>query len=190
MNKQVHNAALMLGLTCIATGAHAATNVDDFTQFAGFGLSGEQNFSDVGRTFGEAPVVTEEVNGNLAMSMCYKTDGGYVRFLSSELAGKDHTVMGFAVSSKEPNSKCVTLAADKAPATPFNVGGLTLGMSMYDYKAVVQDRTSTGSELLSAVYSTKVTYPSGAQANAQVYIVPEFASRRLEGFQVWKTITR
>jgi len=192
-------------LALCALAAHAVETGERFTRFAGFTLAGETTLADVVHRLGPAPLVEYGESGDYRASLCYRTSAGLLSFLSEQMGGSVHTLLGFSLAPATPERlrRCAPAPANTLPAE-IAIGGLQLGMSRTQAAAVL-GRPDPGIQSVVRRYYESQVPLSGAeradylyahphaeapqQWNVTISVFATFAQDRLTEFEIWKIRT-
>ncbi len=185
-----------------------AASEDDgarFTHFAGFSLAAGTSLDEVKRRVGPAPLVEYGESSAYRASICYSTGTVLVGFMSEELGGPNHTLLGFSLTlpSPERQSHCASLPAGQLPGDPV-IGGLHLGMSRKDAATVLARPDPGIRSSVRRFYESRETLTGGERAdflfahphaqapdqwNVTVSVFATFAQDRLVELEIWKIRT-
>ncbi len=196
----------VLAFSLIATSLPSrAEDVSQFTKFAGFQLESKLPLSEVEKRIGKANLIETGEAGEYEAKICYTTPNGVVSFLSSEMGGPDHELLGFSIANRtqESESTCRKPNPDKIPSD-LTIGGIRLGMTQQEFTATlgskVQWKGNTGR------YHIQITEPLSPEelervkklwsgiverpyADVLVSIIGTFENGALIEYQIWKIST-
>ena len=157
-----------------------------FTEFAGFRL-GQHNLADVQGRLGSAPIKHVGDAGDSEYSICYSVPGGSVRFMSGELGGNSHELLGFGISSHPPMQECAPWPAS-LPIPALHVSALRVGMTRSAFIRQIGRKVRWAGQMGQAFYHS---VGSAGSVPTEVLITVEatFRANRLLSFTVWRTET-
>jgi hypothetical protein len=186
--------------------AFADETGSQFTSFAGLEL-GTVTLAQIQEKLGPAKLVETGDAAEYEASICYRTSGGLLIFLSGEMGGPEHQLLGFAVSSRDRAKACPNLPAKNAPLR-LQLAGLYLGMTKEEFKHVVATKVEWDGNIGRAFFQSKrlmtptefAKLPKNVQqatlaGNQQNYfdvsvsVIGTFAGENLTEFRVWKVET-
>ncbi|MDE1893364.1 MAG: hypothetical protein KGJ96_06450 [Xanthomonadaceae bacterium] len=197
---------IMVLFTPLAIGASAGAR---FTSFGGFRL-GIGTLADVRAVLGPAKMIESGEAGEYEVRLCYRTKQATVTYLSGEMGGPNHDLLGVSVgaTSGPDMIDCPQWPAARREPLPY-LAGLTLGMSKNAFKRVVgvdvkQDgdvsrafflsrRDFTHTDLTAMPQDVRNLVAGGGSQNCldvQISVEAYFADDRLTLFKVWKVETR
>jgi len=207
MVARVRITTLLLLASLLPPCALAAPSDDGarFTRFAGFSLASDTSLDEVKRRLGPAPLVEYGESSAYRASLCYSTGTILVGFLSEELGGPNHTLLGFSLAPVRPErqGQCASLSAGQLPGDPV-IGGLRLGMSRKEATAVLARPDPGIRSSVRRFYESRepLTGPERAdylfahpraqapeQWNVTVSVFATFAQDRLVELEIWKVRT-
>lgn len=191
---------------CFALPATAQGDGTKFTTFAGFEL-GKVTLGQITEYLGPAKLLESGDAGEYEAKICYRTNTGLVYFLSGEMGGPEHDLLGFAVSRNDTTKPCPEFPANRVPKK-LNLGGLRLGLTKAEFSRVVamnvqwegsvgrvifeSKRTMTPSEIEKLPQDVKVATLAGKMQNyfdVVVSMIGIFSGDTLIEFRVWKIET-
>ena len=179
-----------------------------YTSYSGFSL-GVGDLGDVQAKLGKATLLESGEAGEYEARLCYRTAGSVVTFLSSELGGPNHRLLGveLAAIGNGSGAGCATWPTE-IDAPPDRIAGLKLGMSQEEFVrelgATVQHdgaliraffesrRQINQAELASMSSDIRAKIKSGAlQSYFDVLVTVEgtFKDGLLQAIQVWRVET-
>jgi hypothetical protein len=187
---------------------YAQEDGSQFTNFAGFDL-GTVTLSEIEQKYGPSTLIESGDAGGYEAKICYRLDDGILYFLSGEMGGSNHKLLGFAVSvprSSEPK-KCAEFPVNKRPLK-LNLAGLHLGMAKAEFENVFTTKVKWNGTTGTTFFKSKraITQkeierlPKGVQERTKtgifqdyfdvlVSIVGYFEGNNLVEFRVWKIVT-
>jgi hypothetical protein len=197
---------ILIALICLAPFARAQSDGSQFAVFAGFEL-GKVTLGEIAKSLGRAKLVETGDAGGYEARICYRVPAGVINFLSGEMGGPDHHLLGFGVSGKDPTQPCTQFPASRAPKT-LNLAGLRLSMSKVEFARLVatkvqwegnigrafleSKRPMTPTELNGLPNDVKEATLSGKMQNyfdVVVSVVGTFSGNKLVAFTVWRVET-
>ncbi len=113
MKRDIFRLLLFL-LTLAAWPAFANQTGSQYTTIAGFQL-GTVTLLQIEGKFGPAKLIETGEPGEYKASICYQTNGALLTFLSGEMGGTEHQLLGFAVSDRDATRACSKLPAKPRP---------------------------------------------------------------------------
>jgi hypothetical protein len=177
-----------------------------FTSFAGFEL-GNTTLGEISKLLGSSRLSESGDAGEYEAKICYQTSLGTVHFLSGELGGAEHDLLGFAISRNNQKKPCPAFPLSHAPKS-LSLAGLYIGQSKAEFERVVATKVRwkrntayaffeskkqiTPSEIDRLPNEVKVATLSGESQNyfdVVVSIIGTFVDGELVKFEVWKTET-
>lgn len=188
--------------------AYAQNDGSQFTNFAGFDL-GTVTLSEIEQKYGPTTLIESGDAGEYEAKICYRLDDGILYFLSGEMGGSNHELLGFAISvpMSSEQKKCAEFPVKKI-SLKLNLAGLHLGMSKADFKKlfkrIVNWNGNTGTtffESKRAITQKELErLPKDVQEGTKdrvfqnyfdvvVSIVGHFEGNKLVEFRVWKIET-
>lgn len=196
----------LLCSACFALPASAQTDGAKFTTFAGFAL-GKVALGQIAEHLGAAKLLESGDAGGYEAKICYRTNAGLVYFLSGEMGGPNHGLLGFAVSRNDTTKPCPEFPANHAPKE-LNLAGLRLGLTKAEFSRVVatnvqweknvgraffeSKRTMTPAEIGNLPQDVRVATLAGKMQNyfdVVVSVIGTFSGGKLIEFRVWKVET-
>jgi hypothetical protein len=196
----------IIALICLSPVAYAQSDGSQFAVFAGFEI-GQVTLGQIEERLGPALLVETGDAGEYEASICYRVPAGLIYFLSGEMGGPGHKLLGFGVRSNDPAQPCSELPANRAPAN-LNLAGLRLGMSDAEYARLVatevrwegdigrafieSKRPMTPAELNRLPSDFKEAALSGRMQNyfdVVVTVAGTFSRHKLIEFRVWRVET-
>lgn len=197
---------ILIVLVCLASPVAAQSNGWQFTSFAGFKL-GNVTLGQVADDLGPAKLVESGDAGGYQAEICYRTPAGVVSFLSGEMGGRGHRLLGFDISRDEATRPCAKFPAARAPRT-LNLAGLRLGQSKAGFAHAVaanvrwegnigrvdfeSTRTMTPAEMRRIYKDVHEAMRTGQLQNyfdVVVSVEGTFSDDQLIEFRVWKVET-
>jgi hypothetical protein len=201
---------LWLALTAltalVAAPAFAQNAGEKYTVFQGYAL-GTITLGGIQRDLGTAPLVKTGDAGESMASICYRTPSGLIYFLSGELGGPEHELLGFEFKKSVSPSDCAVWPR-QLPVPKLVLSGLRLGMNKADFSIAMNTTLSWDKNIATATFESKQRMtktesekltgrgqraPStGTQPDyfdVLVSIIGTFKHGRLVCLQVWKTET-
>ncbi|MFC1821020.1 hypothetical protein ACFLZG_08065 [Thermodesulfobacteriota bacterium] len=118
----------------IVLSSYAQDDGSQFTNFAGFDLD-SVNLSQVEQKYGSTILIETGDAGEYVAKICYRLGDGILYFMSGEMGGPDHDLLGFTVSSLKNTEECANFPSIKYNLT-LNLAGLHLGMSRVDFEYI------------------------------------------------------
>jgi hypothetical protein len=198
--------AILLALCCLALPSAAGNDGSQFTAFAGFEL-GKVTLGQVAERLGPAKLIESGDAGDYEAKICYRTSLGLVYFMSGEMGGREHQLLGFGVSGNNPALPCAKFPPDLAPKT-LSLAGLRRGLTKAEFARVVttkvqwegnvgrafigSKRPMTQSELDELPEDLKEAVGAGKVQNyfdVVVSVIGTFSGDQLSDFRVWKVET-
>jgi hypothetical protein len=174
-------------LIVIAPAVHAEVPGVKFTSILDVSLGVGITFQNVIDKLGPATMMETGDAGNYQASLCYKSKNGFVRFLSNEIGGADHEVMGFIISQTVANRTCSPLPASYA-GRDLNLGGLTLGMKSDDFIHAVGGYVERRKNIFVRTFSHKVLVDD-TDFDDVITVDGAFSGGHLTVLEVWRTET-
>lgn len=187
---------------------YAQDDGSKFTNFAGFDL-GTVTLSEIEQKYGHATLIESGDAGEYEAKICYSLDDGILYFLSGELGGDIHELLGFAVSVQRisEQKKCAEFPVKKKPFK-LNLAGLHLGMSKAEFEKVFTTKVKWNGNTGTIFFESKRAMkqkelkrlPKDVQEGTKagvfqnyfdviVSIDGYFEGNKLVEFRVWKTET-
>jgi hypothetical protein len=198
---------LLLLLTSTAFPSFAEDTGEQFTDFLGFHL-GTITLAEVEKKLGPAKLIETGDAGGYEAKICYKTSIGLVYFLSGEMGGSKHELLGFAVSKNDEAKPCSPYPSSQPPPM-LELAGLRLGMTKANFSRAVRKKVQweddigrvffeskrpiTPAELAKLPKEVQQMILDGQSQNffdVLVSIIGYFSKDRLTEFQVWKVETQ
>lgn len=200
---------ILLIMALFAPVAIGASAGERFASFGGFRL-GIGTLADVRAALGPAKMIESGEGGEYEVRLCYRTRQSTVTFLSGEMGGPSHNLLGVSVATTSGPDKihCPRWPATRREPQP-NLAGLALGMSKNAFKRTVGIEVQQDGDVSRAFFLSKreFTQPdlaampqdvrnlvaSGGTQNysdVQISVEASFADGRLTRFQVWKVETQ
>lgn len=203
---RIYALTFLLCSTCFALPATAQGDGTKFTTLAGFEL-GKVTLGQITEYLGPAKLLESGDAGEYEAKICYRTNAGLVYFLSGEMGGPEHDLLGFAVSRNDTTKPCPEFPANRVPKK-LNLGGLRLGLTKAEFSRVVatnvqwegnvgrvvfeSKRTMIPSEIEKLPQDVKVATLAGKMQNyfdVVVSMIGIFSGDTLIEFRVWKIET-
>ena len=175
-----------------------------FTSFAGFKL-GSVTLSQVENDIAPATLIEAGDAGEYEASICYRTPFGLVYFLSGEMGGSEHTLIGFRLAESDSSKRCAVWPGRRA-APKMSLGGLRLGVTQTEfsrsfathirwgkgvaYVAFESKLKMTPTEIESLPEDVRLATLAGTMQNyydVLVSITGVFTDGKLSTLEVWKT---
>ena len=113
----------------------AAQNGDEYKSFLGFTLN-KVILSDIQKKIGNSKLIEKGDAGEYEASICYVVPSGYkISFLSGELGGRDHLLLGYSVRKQdtETDHDCYQLNTENAREFKPQVGKLRISMTKKEF---------------------------------------------------------
>ena len=174
-----------------------------FTSFAGFRL-GAVTLSQVTNELGHAVLEESGDAGGYMASVCYRTPSGLIYFLSGEMGGNEHDLLGFRLSRSASAKSCAIWPSNRA--TPkLIVGGLMLGLTKAQFRDAIGTKIRWDHDVAYGNFQTKrmmtrseiENLSRGAKElvrarkeqdylDVTVSIVGVFKAGRLNELKIWK----
>lgn len=201
-------ANLLAGFFAPATILSARQTGERYASFAGFRLN-VGTLADVRAALGPAKLIESGEAGEYKAQLCYRTARATVRFLSGEMGGPTHDLLGFGIAEVrgDDSANCPAWPANRR-APPLSIGDLSIGISRAEFErrvgVTVQHDGSTERAFFS---STREFTPADistmppdvqrliAQGKSQDYLDVQMAVEgvfrhdRLIALQVWKVVS-
>jgi hypothetical protein len=203
---RIYALTLLLCSACFALPAIAQSDGAKFTTFAGFEL-GKVTLGQIAEHLGPSKLLESGDAGEYEAKICYRTNAGLVYFLSGEMGGPEHDLLGLAVSRSDTTKSCPRFPANRAPKQ-LNLGGLRLGLTKAEFSRVVainiqwegdigraffeSKRTMSPAEIEKLPQDVKAATLAGKMQNyfdVVVSVIGIFSGDRLIEFSVWKVET-
>ena len=196
--------ALMLSTT-----VNAQRTGERYASFAGFRLN-VGTLADVRTALGSAKIIESGDAGEYKAQLCYRTARSTVTFLSGEMGGQTHHLLGFGVAETSSSDRvnCPTWPAARA-APPVRIGNLRIGMSRSEFERRVGVKVQRDGPIETAFFSSTRKFTTAdisampveaqkavAQGKSQGYFDVQiavegvFSQDRLSAIQVWKEETQ
>jgi hypothetical protein len=191
---------------CFALPATAQADGAKFTTFAGFEL-GKVTLGQVAEHIGPAKLLESGEAGEYEAKICYRTNAGLVYFLSGEMGGREHDLLGFAVSRNDTTKPCSKFPANRAPKI-LTLAGLRLGLTKAEFSRTVatsvqwdgnvgraffeSKRTMSTAEINNLPQDVRLATLAGKMQNycdVLISVIGIFSGDKLIEFQVWKVET-
>ena len=198
--------ASMIALCCFALPSSAADNGSQFTVWADVEL-GKLTLAEMAERLGPAELVESGDAGEYEARICYRTPSGLVHFLSGEMGGSSHQLLGFAFSGDNAALRCGELPASYRPVS-LDLDGLRLGLTKAEFAHVAgtnvrwdanvgrvsieSRRPMTPSDLADFPKIIREDVAAGKVQNyfdVVVSITATFSDEQLSEFSVWKIET-
>ncbi|MCQ4145982.1 hypothetical protein [Vogesella sp. AC12] len=176
-----------------------------FTSFAGFDL-GKATLAQVAKRLGPAKILEKGEAGEYEAKICYRMPGGTIYFLSGEMGGPDHDLLGLGIAGSSGSRSCAEFRGSEVPS--LELGGLRLGLSKAEFSRVVGGKVEWDGDVGRVAFESRrpITpaefslLPKGAKEAAEsgqlqdyfdvvVSVVGTFVRGKLSAFQVWKVET-
>ena len=162
-----------------------------FVTYAGFTL-GTASLADVQNRFGPSPLFHVGDAGDSEWSVCYASvpNNLTVRFLSGELGGPEHTLLGFQLLSvaSKGGATCPPSTAPPQLAFPRDLAGAALGMSRSSFAALLNTPLPAGAGPISQSFcGTRLI--NGTTFDRCIFVTGQFVNGRLTGLTVTLTET-
>ena len=120
---------------CCADVATAQSDEPNFTSFGKFQL-GKITLSEVVKAVGPAKIIKTGDAGESKAEICYRIPEGIIYFLSGEMGGQDHELLGFAISINDSKQQCANYPENITPKM-LHLGDLKLGQTKKEFARVV-----------------------------------------------------
>ena len=200
---------LAVWLAFIASVALAASTAERFTSFGGFHL-GVGTLTDVQSKLGPANKIESGEAGEYEVRVCYRTKSATVTYLSGEMGGPTHDLLGLSVgqTNTDDSVNCPPWPG-AIPVPPPRLAGLYLGMSRRAFAQALGAKVQLDGKVSRAFFESKRKFtPAEYQAmpkevrelvakgqtqdyfDVVVTVEGYFANNRLVKFQVWKVETQ
>jgi hypothetical protein len=200
--------SVLLALTISIAPTYAQEDGSQFTNFAGFDL-GTVTLSEIEQKYGPTTLIESGDAGEYEAKICYRLDDGILYFLSGEMGGSNHKLLGFAVcvSRTSESEKCAGFPIEKKPLK-LNLAGLHLGMSKAEFENVFSTKVKWNGTTGTALFESKRAMtqkererlPKEVQEGTKagifqnyfdvgVSIIGYFEGNNLVEFRVWKVET-
>lgn len=198
--------AILIALCCLALPSAAESDGSQFTTFAGFEL-GKVTLAQVAESLGPAKLVESGDAGEYEAKICYQASSGLAYFLSGEMGGRAHRLLGFGVSGNNAALPCAEFPTGRA-SEPLYLAGLRRGLTKNEFARVVatdvqwegnigrafleSKRPMTPSEIDKLPKDVKEAVRTGKAQNyfdVLVSVIGTFSGDRLSEFKVWKIET-
>jgi len=198
---------LFLLLISFSFPSFAEDTGEQFTDFWGFHL-GTITLAEIEKKLGSAKLVETGDAGGYEAKICYRTNAGLVYFLSGEMGGSNHILLGFGVTRNDEAKPCSPFPASQA-SSKLELAGLRLGMTKTDFSQVIKKKVQWEGNEGRASYESKrpITaselekLPREAQQmilrgqsqdffDVLVSVIGYFSQDRLTEFRVWKIETQ
>jgi hypothetical protein len=186
--------------------AHAQGDGENFASFAGISLR-KTNLSQIVEKFGPAKLVETGDAGEYEAKICYRTPMGLIYFLSGEMGGPEHELLGFGISEDDVSKPCGIFPEHQLPPE-LSIAGLRLGLSKTEFARILatkvqwegnsgqvffeSKRPMTAKELKSFPADHKAAILAGQAQNyfdVSISVFGKFSNNKLTAFQVWKIET-
>jgi hypothetical protein len=203
---RIYALTFLLYSACFALSASAQGDGAKFTSFAGFEL-GKVTLGQIAESLGPAKLLESGDAGEYEAKICYRTNTGLVYFLSGEMGGQNHDLLGFAVSRNDATTKCPEFPSKRAPKK-LNLAGLRLGLTKTEFSRIVatkiqwednvsraffeSKRTMSSAEIDNLPQEVKIATLAGKMQNyfdVVVSVIGTFSGDKLIEFRVWKVET-
>lgn len=176
-----------------------------FTSFAGFHL-GKATLAQVAKRLGPVKIVETGEAGEYEAKICYRVPDGAIYFLSGEMGGPDHDLLGFGISGSSGSRACAEFRGPVVPS--LELGGLRPGLSKAEFSRIVGGKVDWNGNVGRVAFESRrpitpaefSALPKGAQEAAKagqlqdyfdvvVSVVGTFVRGKLSAFEVWKVET-
>ena len=129
---------VLIALACLASPAASQSDGSQFTIMADFEL-GKLTLGQITKSLGPSKLVESGDAGEYEAKICYRAPTGLVHFLSGEMGGPNHKLLGFGVSVDDETQACPVFPTDHVPKT-LNLAGLRLGQSRAQFSRAVKQK--------------------------------------------------
>jgi hypothetical protein len=179
---------------------------EKYTIFHGYEL-GKITLDNIQQDIGNATLSKTGDAGESMTSVCYRTPSGLIYFLSSELGGSRHDLLGFEFKKSTSTNNC-TAWQHKLPVPKLVLNGLQLGMNKASFSKTLGTKVSWKNNIATSTFESrrKMTTTEIEKLNENdrqavltgkqqdyfdvlVSIIGTFKHGRLISLQVWKTET-
>ena len=158
------------------TSAYAGERGSQFTSFAGFDL-GAPTLGQVADKLGAAKLVETGDGAEYTASICYRTPFGLVYFLSGEMGGQEHDLLGFGIGESDSTKAKVCASWPSSRAVPdLSIGGIYLGMSKAAFASAVSSDVHWENEVAHVFFESK-RFMTQAEVNSQPQQVRQMIQR-------------
>ncbi len=205
MKKHIHS--IILFFSCVlAVQSFAQENGNQFTKFAGFELN-TVNLNEVVEKYGPTELIETGSAGGYEARICYRLKEGVLHFLSEEMGGPNHELLGFGVSGHDPSAKCASFPRELLDLE-LNIAGLRLGLTRTEFENLsltsVNWKGDTGYTFFSSKKPMSEAEISKLPQRVQkgihsgkfqkhfdvsVSLIGHFEGDILKEFRVWKVVT-
>lgn len=191
---------------CFADVSVAQSDGSQFTSFANFQL-GKMTLTQVAKNLGHTKVIESGDAGEYEAKICYRTPKGTIYFLSGEMGGQDHELLGFGIAINDNQQVCAKFPENLTPKT-LNLAGFQLGQTKKEFAHVVETNVRWEKNIGRAYIESKRPmspveinkFPEDVKKSilagtAQNYfdvgisIVGTFTNNKLSKVEVWKVET-
>ncbi len=121
---------------CFTDAAVAQSDGSQFTSFANFQL-GKVTLAQVAKNIGHTKLIETGDAGEYEAKICYRTPKGIIYFLSGELGGRDHELLGFGIGINDNKQLCAKYP-ENLPPKVLNLAGFQLGQTKREFARIVQ----------------------------------------------------
>jgi hypothetical protein len=170
----------------LSTGpALAGTPGSQFTSMAGFHL-GAVTLAQVATELGPATLSESGDAGEYTASVCYRTPAGAIYFLSGEMGGADHDLLGIGISTLDSSraKSCATWPSSRS-LPELSIGGIHLGMSRAAFARAAQGKVLWSGELASITFDSDKLEQQG-HVDVSISLQATFAAGKLVDLRSWK----
>jgi hypothetical protein len=211
-NFSFKNMILNRFLICLVVNLLAASSAfsqsagEKYTVFQGFEL-GKITLNDIQRDLGNTTLIKTGDAGEFMAFVCYRTSSGLIYFLSGELGGTEHGLLGFKFKKSASEHDCAAWP-HKLPVPKLVLNGLQLGMNKTIFSKTLATKVTWENNIATSTFESrrKMTTTEIEKLNENdrqailagkqqdyfdvlVSIVGTFKHGKLISLQVWKTET-
>jgi hypothetical protein len=178
---------------------------ESFTRPLGFQL-GSMNLAAVRQRLGPATMRHTGDAGESEYSVCYEAprSGVHIVFMSGELGGSDHELLGFNMKAVGAvrSEHCLSLAPDVEKSLTFTIGRLQLGIAPEAFRRVVGKASAREEGVLVAEFDYQDPMPpsqarearrlgrSSEPWNTLITLEAKFIKDKLAEISVWRVVTQ
>ncbi|MBC7489026.1 MAG: hypothetical protein H7240_02460 [Glaciimonas sp.] len=186
--------------------AVAQSDGSQFTSFASFQL-GKVTLAQVAKSIGHTKVIETGDAGEYVAKICYRTPNGIIYFLSGEMGGPDHELLGFGIGINDNKQPCAKYLENLVPKT-LNLAGVQLGQTKKEFARIVETsvrwekntgrayieskRPMSSVEINRFPEDVKQSILAGSAQNyfdVGISIIGTFTNNKLSKIEVWKVET-
>lgn len=163
----------------------AETPGSQFTSFADFHL-GSITLAQVTKELGHASLSETGDAGEYTASVCYLTPTGAIYFLSGEMGGAEHDVIGVGISTLESSGTTSCARWPSSRRLPdMSIGGIRLGMSKAAFARTAGGTVQWDGDVgVVAFLSEKVVQHD--HIDVSISLQATFDAGQLVGLRSWK----